>query len=73
MFSNACDIFYAHYYALTPFHDSTLSFAAKVHMHSHLDHSQCIVLTPMCVIILVSLDLLVNCHVYLILFSRDSF
>ena len=37
LFGDACDIIYAHYCALTSFHDSTLSLAAKVRSHFHFD------------------------------------
>ena len=41
MFSDACNIFYAHSCALTPFSDSALSFAAEVRILSHSDHPPC--------------------------------
>ena len=75
----ACDIFCIHYYPLFMFHDSALLPIAKVHYlsHSH-SHSYFVYLFIIItcfwfMIILVSINLLVNCHVCFTLFSRDSF
>ena len=47
MFSNICDILCLHYCALTPIHDSVLVLAAKVRIHTHFNHSLCIVMNLM--------------------------
>ena len=73
----ACDIFCIHYYPLTLFHDSILLLIVKVrsrsHFYSHFVYLFVIITCFWYIIILVSIDLLVNCHVCFTLFSRDSF
>ena len=73
----ACDIFYIHYYPLTLFHDTVLLPIVKVcsrcHFHSHFVYLFVIITCFWYIIILVFIDLLVNCYICLTLFSRDSF
>ena len=68
-----CEIFYTYHCALTLYHDSALLLVAKVRSHSHFVYLFVIMTCFWSMIILVSIDLLVNCHIYLTLLSRDAF
>ena len=67
------DCFYTCHCTLTLFHDSALLPATKVHSHSHFVYYFIIMNYFWTMIVLVSMDLLVNCHVCFTLFSRDPF
>ena len=68
-----CKIFYTYNCTLTLFHDSVLLHVVKVHSHSYFVY---LFVTMTCfwsIIILVSIDFLVNYHICFTLFSIDPF
>ena len=69
-FCDTCDIICIHYCILTLFHDNALLLTIKVCSHSHFVYFLCMI-GFRSMIILVSIDLLVNYHVCVTLFSRD--
>ena len=54
-------------YSLTPFHDSTLLFAAQVRIHSFWSFTIRIMILIYAWLTWVSIDLLIDCHVNFIL------
>ena len=68
-----CEIFYTYHCTLTLFHDNTLLPATKIRSHPYFVYYFVIMTYFLPMIILVSIDLLVNCHVYFTLFSKDPF
>ena len=68
-----CEIFYIYHCTLTLFHDSALLPIVKVRSRTHFVYLFVIMTCFWSMIILVSIDFLINCHVCLTLFSRDPF
>ena len=62
LFSDACDIFYAHYCELISFHDSALSLVAKVCTHFFFFTIIYAWFDFQCMIILISIDFFINCY-----------
>ena len=69
-----CEIFFTLVIVHWPcFHDNTLLFATRVHSYPHFVYYFVIMTCFWTLIILVSIDFLVNCHACFTLFSRDPF
>ena len=67
------EFFYTYHCTLTLFHDTTLLPTTKVSSHPHFVYYFVIMTYFLTLIILASIDLLVNCHVWFTLFSIDPF